>query len=279
MHTLAVALLGSCAMTGAAPLERRRVVRYLVITAVLTAAVIGGARLALRLAPAAASTRRTRCSPACTCCGTSPSRPWCPSRKRPMRLRRNGPSAGRHPPPRRAARRLPARLAAVCLLQRRATTSSGSTSSWRTAWPAELNVGLEFVPLDRERWEDGSTRASATSSCRASSSRRCARPGGCSRRRIWTRRWRLSCRTSCAAIRVLGPAPPQAQPHARDAPFRTSSEDPRPAAAGRAAHVDQPTPFCRVGQLRRRRAVPAERGSAWTLMYPNTRWSCPSRAS
>jgi len=45
MHTLAVALLGTCAMTGALRWERRRMVRYLTITAVLTIAVIGGARL------------------------------------------------------------------------------------------------------------------------------------------------------------------------------------------------------------------------------------------
>jgi Na+/H+-dicarboxylate symporter len=45
MHTLAVALLGTCAMAGALRLERRRVVRYAVITAVLTAGFIGGGRM------------------------------------------------------------------------------------------------------------------------------------------------------------------------------------------------------------------------------------------
>ena len=45
MHTLAVALLGTCAMTGALRWERGRVVRYLTITAILTVAVIGGARV------------------------------------------------------------------------------------------------------------------------------------------------------------------------------------------------------------------------------------------
>jgi Na+/H+-dicarboxylate symporter/ABC-type amino acid transport substrate-binding protein len=44
MHTLAVALLGTCAMSGALRLERRRVVRYLTITAILTVGVLGGAR-------------------------------------------------------------------------------------------------------------------------------------------------------------------------------------------------------------------------------------------
>ena len=45
MHTLAVALLTTCAMTGLMRFERARIVRYLVITAVLTVAVIGGTRV------------------------------------------------------------------------------------------------------------------------------------------------------------------------------------------------------------------------------------------
>jgi ABC-type amino acid transport substrate-binding protein len=45
MHTLAIALLGSCAMAGILRWERRRVVRYVVITSVLTMALIGGMRL------------------------------------------------------------------------------------------------------------------------------------------------------------------------------------------------------------------------------------------
>ena len=45
MHTVAVALLGTCAMTGALRWERRRVLRYLTITAILTVAVLGGVRL------------------------------------------------------------------------------------------------------------------------------------------------------------------------------------------------------------------------------------------
>jgi ABC-type amino acid transport substrate-binding protein len=45
MHTLAVALLGSCAMAGTLRWNKRRVVRYLVITGVLTVAVIGGTRM------------------------------------------------------------------------------------------------------------------------------------------------------------------------------------------------------------------------------------------
>jgi Na+/H+-dicarboxylate symporter len=44
MHTLAVALLGGCAIRGLLRFDRRRVVRYLVTTTALTVIVIGGAR-------------------------------------------------------------------------------------------------------------------------------------------------------------------------------------------------------------------------------------------
>ena len=45
VHTLTVALLGTCAMTGAIRWRRRALVRYAVITATLTLCVIGGTRL------------------------------------------------------------------------------------------------------------------------------------------------------------------------------------------------------------------------------------------
>src|SRR5262245_36737883 len=45
VHTLTVALLGTCAMVGALTLNRRRLVRYAVITTALTALVIGGTRV------------------------------------------------------------------------------------------------------------------------------------------------------------------------------------------------------------------------------------------
>ncbi|RPH61891.1 MAG: hypothetical protein EHM89_06495, partial [Acidobacteria bacterium] len=45
VHTLTVALLGTCAMTGSLTWERRRLVRYAIITAALTIATIGGTRL------------------------------------------------------------------------------------------------------------------------------------------------------------------------------------------------------------------------------------------
>jgi Na+/H+-dicarboxylate symporter len=45
MHTLTVALLGTCAIAGMVRIERRRVLRYLAITALLTVVVIGGSRM------------------------------------------------------------------------------------------------------------------------------------------------------------------------------------------------------------------------------------------
>ena len=44
MHTVTVALLGACAISGTLRVDVRRLVRYLLITAVLTASVIGGTR-------------------------------------------------------------------------------------------------------------------------------------------------------------------------------------------------------------------------------------------
>jgi Na+/H+-dicarboxylate symporter len=44
VHTLVVGLLGTCAMTGALRFERRRLLRYAAVTIALTAATIGGTR-------------------------------------------------------------------------------------------------------------------------------------------------------------------------------------------------------------------------------------------
>jgi Na+/H+-dicarboxylate symporter/ABC-type amino acid transport substrate-binding protein len=49
VHTITVALLGTCAVTGALTWNRRRIIRYLIVTAVLTVAVIGGARVLFAL--------------------------------------------------------------------------------------------------------------------------------------------------------------------------------------------------------------------------------------
>ena len=46
MHTVTVALLGTCALIGALRFRPRALLRYLIVTAVLTVAVVGGLRLA-----------------------------------------------------------------------------------------------------------------------------------------------------------------------------------------------------------------------------------------
>ena len=45
VHTLTVALLGTCAATGSLKWERRRLIRYAVVTAALTIVVVGGTRV------------------------------------------------------------------------------------------------------------------------------------------------------------------------------------------------------------------------------------------
>ena len=45
VHTLTVALLGSCAITGMVQIRRRPLIRYLTITALLTVVIVGGARV------------------------------------------------------------------------------------------------------------------------------------------------------------------------------------------------------------------------------------------
>jgi Na+/H+-dicarboxylate symporter len=45
LHTIAVAILGACAISGTLTFDRRRLVRYVAITAVLTFIVIGGTRV------------------------------------------------------------------------------------------------------------------------------------------------------------------------------------------------------------------------------------------
>ena len=147
-------------------------------------------------------------------------------------------AAGHHSPPRRAD------ASATCPTRSRTrsstppATSSGSTSSWRTAWPRELGVRLEFVPLDRERCGGpGQRRRVRPRHVRRGRHRRCARAGCCSRRPISTRRWRLSrqdgLRNEFATWDQLRLRP---EPHARDSRRPVlHSEDPRAPAAGRAA--------------------------------------------
>jgi len=48
VHTIAVALLGSAAIAGTMKFDSRRIIRYLVTTAVLTTVIVGGLRVTFR---------------------------------------------------------------------------------------------------------------------------------------------------------------------------------------------------------------------------------------
>ncbi len=50
VHTLAVAILGTCAVAGILRVDGRRLLRFAIVTGVLTAAVVGGSRLLLQVA-------------------------------------------------------------------------------------------------------------------------------------------------------------------------------------------------------------------------------------
>ena len=50
VHTLTVAVLGTCAVAGTLTIDRRKLVRFAIVTAVLTVAVVGGTRLLLQFA-------------------------------------------------------------------------------------------------------------------------------------------------------------------------------------------------------------------------------------
>jgi hypothetical protein len=75
-HTVAVALLGTCAMTGTLTWRNKRLLPFVGITLALTLAAIVGTRLLF----CASSIRRTRCSRRCTCCTNRRGR-WCIARR------------------------------------------------------------------------------------------------------------------------------------------------------------------------------------------------------
>ena len=155
MHTLAVALLGTCAMTGALTWNRARVVRYLTITVVLTIVVIGGSRLLF------ARAMHHEYSKDKVLAGMH-------LLHQPVRAvvhKAGGGSAARTTPPESGAR--------LDIIRRRGVLTVGYLPdslpyaffnaagdlvgldvelAHRLA--AELNVSLEFVPLDRDRAAD-----------------------------------------------------------------------------------------------------------------------------
>ncbi len=149
MHTLAVALLSTCAMTGLMRFDRARIVRYLVITAVLTVAVIGGTRVVFGRVFHQEYTKDKVLAA--------------------MHLKRQTTPATVHRVP-IATASAPERGAILSLIKQRGALRVGYMRdslpyaffnaadelvgldvemAYRLA--AELNVPLEFVPIDRER--------------------------------------------------------------------------------------------------------------------------------
>jgi Na+/H+-dicarboxylate symporter/ABC-type amino acid transport substrate-binding protein len=155
MHTLAVALLGTCAMTGALVWNRARVVRYLTITVVLTIAVIAGSRLLFARALHHAYSKDK------VLAGMH-------LLHQPVRAvvhKAGGGSAARTTPPESGARldmiRQRGVLTVGYLLDslpyaffNAAGDLVGLDVELAHRLAAELNVSLEFVPLDRERAAD-----------------------------------------------------------------------------------------------------------------------------
>lgn len=161
MHTVTVALLGTCAIAGALTWNRRRVVRYVVITAMLTAGVIGGGRMLF------GRSMHNQYSKDKVLGG--------------MHLLRDGVPAVVHRKPAgraegsQASATVPASESGATLdiIRRRGTLKVGYlTNALPYAFfnaaddlvgldvelahrlASELNVGLEFVPLERERLEE-----------------------------------------------------------------------------------------------------------------------------
>ena len=160
-------------------------------------------------------------------------------------------AAGQHSPPRRADRRLPGGLAPVRVLQRR-----------RRPRRARCRAG---APSGRGAQRPARVRSARPRTMGGPNQRRRVRPRHVRRGRhhaarepaalldVLSRRDDGVCRAGRTAqrVQVLGPAPPQAQPHALDSQRPLlHSDDSRAPAAGRAAHrrpVD--AVLCRAGAL------------------------------
>ena len=152
MHTVTVALLGACAISGTLRVDVRRLVRYLLITAVLTASVIGGTRAVFAGLLRPVYTRdkvlagMNLAAPACGGHRLS-ERPVGPGRPR------RSPDTGASPPTGHAAGGIYPGRPAVRVLQRPGR-SRGLDIELAHHLASELGVRLEFVPIDRGRMEE-----------------------------------------------------------------------------------------------------------------------------
>ena len=262
VHTLTVALLGSCAIAGMLRIRRAPLLRYSPITAVLTLGRGRRGPRCLRRVAAARITRKTRCSRHAPAADAG-----CGRRAEDAARRRGaGCAAGAetHPRARRAARRLHGRRAPVHVLQRARVISSGSTSSSRIGWrrvARRAGVPARRAATTRRtavgwllRFRHGGV---AVTTLRAGTTAVL----GC---RTWTRRWRSSCPITRGTPSRRGTSiRADARPSRIAVPNVPYYSDllTRPAAAGRdPSSGDLGSSFASWDPDVTRFALPAERG-------------------
>ena len=160
VHTLTVALLVACAVTGHLRWRRGPLLSYAGLTAALVVLVIGGTRVLFADAVCPRSIRRTRCWRRCTCSTNRSTPPW-----RARRLRH---------PPRTCRRSRPSTRARCCAsatcptrCRSRSSISAAtwwaSTSSSRTAWRARWASAWPSCRSIATGWPSSSRRGTATS--------------------------------------------------------------------------------------------------------------------
>ena len=155
VHTLVMALLGTCAVTGVLRIDRRKLVRFCVITAVLTFVVVGGTRLLFGRGPEAPSTTRTRSWPACRRCGTRwPATVYKPGDRRRRCRRLDGSVLDRVHDQRRPCASAISPTACPTSSSTRAATWSASTSRWRNSSPRISASRWSSCPSPRPATEE-----------------------------------------------------------------------------------------------------------------------------
>ena len=160
VHTLTVALLVSCAVTGHLRWRRGPLLSYAGLTAALVVLVDRWHTRALLPSRCPRSIRRTKCWRRCSCCTNRSRRRWHARRRR-------------HPTEPAAARghrRAPGRCASgICPTRCRSPSSmrqetwSASTSSSRTDWRARWASAWRSCRSIATSWPSSSQRATATS--------------------------------------------------------------------------------------------------------------------
>ena len=274
VHTLTVALLVTCAVTGHLRWRRGPLLSYAGVTAALVILVLGGTRL-LFATGSPRRIRRTTCWRRCTCCTNR-------STHRGSHVvsgTRHEPAAARdHRRAQGAARRVPRRTR--CPL--RSSISAGDLVGFdielahRLA--REMGVTLAFVPVDRERLAaqlaegycdlvmsgvvvtTNRAREVLFSDSYLDETLAFVVPDD---RRDQYATWDAI--RDRGALTIAVPDVPYYVDKLRDLLPRAVIE----------VHAGGIEPLFEPAAPHDALALPAERGSAWTLMYPAYPWSCP----